>query len=854
MDVNGTRFHLILSRQEWLACRVLEAGSGAGGVAWDAKSAALTLDRAFARFPRSRRDAPLSPDARRGAGVDSYGNWFWIGHDRRSIHWRPAGSARSSLCWQPGAEPPETAPPTNTAGEFGPARPPRPERVELEGLAVTQDHYLVVGERVQAGLLLFDLHAGGPPIRLAFPEGVAITPVDIAPAPDGGVWILDREQRLVWGLDRRFRIIAEPPSPEGPLQVELDFQPLSGDAQFLSVPVPPEGFPIPETGWPVALTALPDGSLLVLDSPPGAPCSQIFHYRFSQLLGVYPLQDEVEVTTVGGGAEVEALFITGHDLAYNAADGLIYVVERDGNQAVALKLEPDASPPRFSILRDYFPMQSHGGRALAEGPGGVFYDVTGGRPDDDRFVRWVRLQAVSLPAYDRYAEILAGALEPDATADVTPVFDGKLRDTIWHRLLLDACIPAEAGVAVWTRAHNDRLLLESLPFQPEPELYLRGTGAEIPYYDPYPDQDELPNRTGTWELLFQRAQGRFLQVKLVLTGNSRVTPFLRSLRLYYPRLSYPQRYLPAIYRDDSTPGPFLDRLLANMEGTYTEIEGKMQRVPVLFDPRSAPPEALDWLAGWLGLALDPLWARLQQERQPAVPGSRSRPPDRRRLLIRFARKLYERRGTPDGIQFALLLLLDPCLERLMERLKDAAVRPTHPLRLELARYSLPAPGPATTELELEDLLYDYALSRPSPVRLVERFLIRRGLALVSGDPSAGEPASGNPVESGFQVYAHRFTVLIPVGLTVEEEGMVTRLIGLEKPAHTQFEVRRYFDGFRIAEARLGIDTTLDRTNRFTDLILGRNYLSEGYLESDHPMSVRERLVSDRDRLGKIPPL
>src|SRR5688572_14085600 len=101
MDVNGTRFHLILSRQEWLACPVLDEDSVSGGVAWDPANAALTLDRTFAHFPRSRRDVPLSLEARRGAGVDNYGNWFWIGHDRGSIYWRPAGSDRSSLYWKP---------------------------------------------------------------------------------------------------------------------------------------------------------------------------------------------------------------------------------------------------------------------------------------------------------------------------------------------------------------------------------------------------------------------------------------------------------------------------------------------------------------------------------------------------------------------------------------------------------------------------------------------------------------------------------------------------------------------------------------------------------------------------------
>src|SRR5690606_33175545 len=131
--------------------------------------------------------------------------------------------------------------------------------------------------------------------------------------------------------------------------------------------------------------------------------------------------------------------------------------------------------------------------------------------------------------------------------------------------------------------------------------------------------------------------------------------------------SYPEHYLPAAYAETSEPGPFLERMLANREGFYTEVEGQIRASSLFFDPRMAPPETLDWLAGWLGLLLDPLWGRIQQLRAEATPGM-SRSADRRRLVIRFARHLYERRGTPDGILFALHLLLEPCLEQLLSAL------------------------------------------------------------------------------------------------------------------------------------------------------------------------------------------
>ncbi|MEZ4768508.1 MAG: hypothetical protein R2844_08790 [Caldilineales bacterium] len=57
----------------------------------------------------------------------------------------------------------------------------------------------------------------------------------------------------------------------------------------------------------------------------------------------------------------------------------------------------------------------------------------------------------------------------------------------------------------------------------QPTLYLRSNGCELPYQDPWKDLQTKPPRTGTWELLFQGVQGRYLQLELTLTGSGRHT-------------------------------------------------------------------------------------------------------------------------------------------------------------------------------------------------------------------------------------------------------------------------------------------------------------------------------------------
>jgi phage tail-like protein len=110
--------------------------------------------------------------------------------------------------------------------------------------------------------------------------------------------------------------------------------------------------------------------------------------------------------------------------------------------------------------------------------------------------------------------------------------------------------------------------------------------------------------------------------------------------------------------------------------------------------------------------------------------------------------------------------------------------------------------------------------------------------------------------------AHRFTVMLPapVQLTAaqrqERLDIAQRVIDLEKPAHTTFRLKFYWAMFRVGEARLGEDTLIDLGSRAPDLmppfVLGRNYLSEGYLAPGHPQNVDDRLVLNRDRLSDDP--
>jgi phage tail-like protein len=644
-------------------------------------------------------------------------------------------------------------------------------------------------------------------------------------------------------MDRYFQLLLlEDPTPTTPepgsFLPELPGEPTAGPPAISA----PRGLGLPDLD-PTAVEALPDGSLLVLVRRAGVgSSSRLLHYRPGVMPGTLlpppsplPLPDLSDIT-----AEQDFRPVIAYDMAFSPQDSLLYVVEQDGNQAIAFRLSLPRAPGEqlaAEPLAIYQPMHSFGGRALAYGvtPGGesaIFYDVTP-RSEQDALVRWVRLHRIDQPRYTRLAWL------------ETQPFDSRQRGCVWHRLFLDACIPPETEVQVWTRAGDDQELLANRNYRREPSLYLRGRGAEIPHWDGWKPADMTAAQAayiGSWELLFQAAEGRYLQVRLVLTGNGQASPRITRLRAYYPRFSYVKKYLPAAYREEQESAGFLERFLANMEGFYSDLEGKIAGAGLLFDPRSAPADTLDWLAAWMGLVLDPLWSKIEQN-------------DRRRLLIRFAGRLYERRGTSEGLRFALLLLLDPCLEDTLKRLELAATVPNAALRQELERLGLPYPTLATREDQIEDLLYHYVLAAPGRdrVRIVERWQTRRGLALQAGDVTQGQPAAAESgsLEQEIRDTAHFFSVLVPEDLPAEHTAMVEKIVRLEKPAHTDYDLRRFWDFFMVGQARLGTDTVLGEDGRFLPIILGRDYLSEGYLENAYPMDVTERTVSDRDRMGKM---
>jgi phage tail-like protein len=257
-------------------------------------------------------------------------------------------------------------------------------------------------------------------------------------------------------------------------------------------------------------------------------------------------------------------------------------------------------------------------------------------------------------------------------ARVAP-FDSGTVDTVWHRLYIEAAIPQGCGIRIWMAASNERVDpggIDEGEWHEHRfgERYRQGGRSEIPVGSWVSLASELPHhpgllpctrvpgRKGLFTALIQRPgrkartmRGRYLSVRVELSGPGNSSPELFALRAYAGRFSYVEHYLPKLYWEkcfppeadevgDATGADFLERFVNNFEGVMTPIEDRVAYSDLVTRPQTAPAEALEWLAGWIGFQFEAGWSELQ-----------------RRTFLLHAAELYQWHGTLRGLRLALEL-------------------------------------------------------------------------------------------------------------------------------------------------------------------------------------------------------
>lgn len=398
--------------------------------------------------------------------------------------------------------------------------------------------------------------------------------------------------------------------------------------------------------------------------------------------------------------------------------------------------------------------------------------------------------------------------------------DAGTPDVLWHRLYLEACIPAGCALQVHARAYDetDGKSLAEWQLQPDP-LWLP-QASELPFYSGWKTPQQ-PYQ-GLYQILLQRQsgacrelRGRFLQLKLQMNGDGRHTPAIHAIRAYMPRFSWQQQYLPRHFHQQERPlegdlrpangADFRERLLAGFEGQWTPIEDRVAAGEMLADPQSAPVAQLQTLAGMLGVELPGHW-----------------PMQRQRDWLSFSGQLQRQRGSMAGLCLALDIATDGGVSR-------GQVIPVEHFRLRRTLSTI-------LGLDLSDEQHPLTLGTgQSGNSIVGDSLIlsadnaREFLALLAPELIKDNADDQRIVAEFFDRYSHRLTVILhgPAG---RQQAVVRQVLQQQLAAHLQWAVKisdySFIPGL---SPLLQIDSYLQRTPAWKKLILDRIHLGRDSL-------------------------
>jgi phage tail-like protein len=323
----------------------------------------------------------------------------------------------------------------------------------------------------------------------------------------------------------------------------------------------------------------------------------------------------------------------------------------------------------------------------------------------------------------------------------------------------------------------------------------------------------------TLEGLIKAPPGRYLALRITLTGTARSSPAVLAMRATYQRPSLLE-HLPAFWRADPVAADATDRALALFEGWMTETDARITALRELADPRLVPPEALDWLASYVALTFD-------QRIDEAV----------RRQLLSEITALYRQRGTVPGLTRLLsilarapvILVEDFRLRRQSGVFLDGDTSVIGPgLQLGDAESMPAAEDPADLALEA-----DYA------ALMLRRELVREqgGTPCPPADPPY--PIETDPLARFVRRFAHRFTVVLPCARTDTLEAVIQDAVEANKPAHTLHTLCWLDAGFQLGRALVGL-SRLGETPCFEPGLLGSAVLGRQYTIGRHEPDVRFR--------------
>lgn len=412
-------------------------------------------------------------------------------------------------------------------------------------------------------------------------------------------------------------------------------------------------------------------------------------------------------------------------------------------------------------------------------------------------------------------------------ATLNRVLDCGTPDTVWHKIYLEACIPPGCRLAVSVKAFDDFANSGSDWQLQQAPLWL-------------PDESELPfqggffqskaNTQGLYEVVLQRddgevreIRGRYLRVAIHMHGDGRHSPAIHALRVYYPRLSWQQAYLPQHLHQQQRPDPsqedmpgngadLRERMLACAEGMMTPIEEQVANAEYWAYPRACPSDHLPRLASMLGAELPAHWPEYRQ----------------REWLANYS-WLSQYRGTLAGLRVALDIATDGALSR-----GQVVAVENYRLRRTLA---------TILGVDMDDADHPLTLgtgqsgnSRVGESLILSEDDAKEFLALFAPE-LAHSNGEREAVDAFFDNYAYQLSVVLH-GPAREQRHTVQRVLEHEAPAHLQWKLIETDHPFVLGlSPLLQIDTYLEQQPPWRSVVLNDTHLArEGIVHNPVALS------------------
>jgi len=348
---------------------------------------------------------------------------------------------------------------------------------------------------------------------------------------------------------------------------------------------------------------------------------------------------------------------------------------------------------------------------------------------------------------------------PSSGTFIAGPLDSKTYQCLWHRVVLSSNVPQGAAVRVDTftsESSKSTAEIESLPASRWATglVHANTTCCE-------------------WDCMVLSAPGRYLWLRLTLTGDGAETPEIDQIRIYYPRSSS-LKYLPPVYAADAVSADFLDRFLSIFDTMLGRISDRITYIARLFDPRSTPAnpknvggtDFLSYLGSWIGMTLESNW-----------------PVERRRELVRKAHRLYALRGTAAGLRMAVELY--------------AGVKPAILEMFRLRRWLIVG---QSTLGNCSTLFGSTVMSR---LQIGTNSTIGQFQLIDWGDPNLDL----------FNEYANQFVIVVPRWLGASDADLqnLQQIVQMAQPAYTEATIQWAEPRFRIGiQSFIGVDTIIAR--------------------------------------------